>query len=66
MKKKKRFRRVKVSNMGYVSGKRQQMFRAPEKKQKSPASAANAGGGGVEQNGAVSASIINENGGNVK
>ena len=65
MKKKKRFRRVKVSNMGYVSGKRQQMFRAHEK-QKSPASAANAGGGGVEQNGAVSASIINENGGNVK
>lgn len=63
MKKKKRFRRVKVSNMGYVSGKRQQMFRAHEKKQKSPASA---GGGGVEQNGAVSASIINENGGNVK
>ena len=50
MKKKKRFRRVKVSNMGYVSGKRQQMFRAHEKKQKSPASAANAGGGGVEQN----------------
>lgn len=66
MKKKKRFRRVKVSNMGYVSGKRQQMFRAHEKKQKSPASAANAGGGGVEQNGAVFASIINENGGNVK
>ena len=65
MKKKKRFRRVKVSNMGYVSGKRQQMFRAHEKKQKSPASA---GGGVVEQNlnGAVSASIINENGGNVK
>ena len=44
MSKRKTFRRVKVSNRGYVSGKRLQMFHATEKK--SPASAGNAGGGG--------------------
>lgn len=34
MSKKNRFRRVKVSNMGYVSGKRLQGFRAHEKAQR--------------------------------
>ncbi len=52
MSKGKRFRRVKVSNLGYVSGKRQQLFRAHTKslpqRKKTPASAPNAGGGGVE------------------
>lgn len=58
MSKKKTFRRVKVGNRGYVSGKRLQGFYAQEKKQKTPASAAIAGGGGVEQtlNETVSAS----------
>ncbi len=58
MSKKKTFRRVKVGNRGYVSGKRQQMFRAHEKKQKTPASDCSTGGGGVEQtlNETVSAS----------
>ncbi len=60
MTKKKAFRRVKVSNRGYVSGKRLQGFRAYEKKQKAPASVTSTGGGGVEQNlTAVSASHDN-------
>ena len=37
MTKKKRFRRMKVSNRGYVSGKRLQGFRAYEKKREKPA-----------------------------
>lgn len=57
MSKRKRFRRVKVSNMGYVPGKRQQMFRAHEKKQKT-AHGSSTTGGKAEQNmnNAVSAS----------
>lgn len=45
MSKRKTFRRVKVSNRGYVSGKRLQGFRATLKEKKSPASVTSTGGG---------------------
>jgi len=65
--KKKRFRRTKVGNWGYVAGKRQQMFRAHEKKQKAPTGVTSTGGGRAEQiERTDSASTIPENGGNVK
>lgn len=43
--KKKRFRRVKVGRMGYVSWKRLQGFRAVERKQKGPSGTEQTGGG---------------------
>ena len=52
MGKRKKFRRFKVGQMGYVPGKRQQMFRAHEKrertkeKERDVASTTNTDGGG--------------------
>lgn len=45
MSKRKTFRRVKVSNRGYVSGKRLQGFHATLKEKKTPASVTSTGGG---------------------